>query len=171
MSWLDIILIVVLVTCMWRGFSAGLIKTVGSFFGIIGGAFLASHFYEQLFQLIKNWFGGLDNIGRVVCFIVLFIIASRIIFMLFVLLDKTYNLLSIIPFLKSVNHISGGLLGLLVGVAAMGLLIYAVAKFTPAQSFFGNVLTQSKIAPYLLDAAKIFLPILSGSLKDLKSIL
>jgi membrane protein required for colicin V production len=171
MSWLDIVLLIILFTCLWRGFSAGLIKSVGSFVGIIAGAFVASHFYEVSFQLIKGLFGGLDNIGRVVCFIIVFIIASRLIYLLFVLLDKTYNLLSIIPFLKSINHISGGLLGLLVGVVALGLFLYVVAKFTPAESYFGNLLTHSQIAPWLLVTAKILMPLLSGSLKDLKSIL
>jgi membrane protein required for colicin V production len=171
MNGLDIILVIFLVICLWRGFAAGLIKSIGSFFGIIGGAFIASHFYELLFQLIKNWFGGYDNIGRVVCFIVLFVLASRLISLIFAMLDKTYNLISIIPFLKSINHIAGGILGLLVGAIILGLLVYVVAKYAPAGTMVGDWLLKSQIAPNLLIFAQILLPILSGSLKDLKSIL
>jgi uncharacterized membrane protein required for colicin V production len=171
MSAFDIVLLVILVMFSWHGFSAGLIKMVGSFVGLFGGAFLASHFYETVFQLTKNWFGGLDYIGRVVCFVVLLIVASRLIYLLFVLLDKTYNLLSIIPFLKSINLLAGGILGLLVGASLLGLLLYVTAKFAPSQTLIGGWLLKSQIAPSLLKVAQILLPVISGGLKDIKSII
>jgi membrane protein required for colicin V production len=171
MNGFDVVLLIFLFICLWRGFSAGLIKSIGAFLGIIGGAFVASHFYLLLFSYIQSWFGGYDNIGKVACFIAVFIIAFWAIHILFTLLDKTYDLLAIIPFMKSINHIAGGLLGLLVGAIILGLIIYVVAKYAPVGTMVGNWLTRSRIAPWLLAVAKILLPILSGSLKEIRSIL
>ena len=116
-------------------------------------------------------FGGYDNIGKVACFIAIFIVSAWLIHIIFMLLDKTYNLLSIIPFMKSINRLAGGILGLLVGAIVLGLLIYVVAKYAPAGTMVGNWLLGSKIAPTLLLVAKILMPLLSGSLKNIQSII
>jgi membrane protein required for colicin V production len=171
MSGFDIVLIVILAICFFRGLASGLIKSIGAFLGIIGGAFLASHFYLTLFPYTQKWFGGYDNIGKVVCFIVIFIVASWLIHILFMLLDKTYNLLSIIPFMKSINRLAGGILGLLVGAIVLGLLIYVISKYAPAGTAIGNWLLNSKVAPWLLSIAQILMPLLSGSLKNIQSLL
>jgi membrane protein required for colicin V production len=171
MSGFDIVLLIILAVCALRGLTTGLIKSVGAFLGIIGGAFFASHFYLVLFPYVQKWFSGYDNIGKVVCFIAIFIVASWLIHLLFMLLDKTYNLLAIIPFMKSINRLAGGILGLLVGAIVLGLLIYVTAKYVPTGTAVGNWLLNSKIAPWLLDIAKILMPLLSGSLKNIQSIL
>ncbi|MDD5527790.1 MAG: CvpA family protein [Patescibacteria group bacterium] len=171
MSGFDIILIVILAGCALRGFTSGLIKAVGSFVGLIAGAWLASHFYLNLFAATQNWYGGYENIGKVVSFIIIFVVATWVIKFIFIILDKTYNLLSIIPFLKSINRLAGAALTLFVGALVMGLILYVVAKYAPAGTLVGNWLTNSKIAPTLLLVAKILMPFLSGSLKDIKSLI
>jgi membrane protein required for colicin V production len=171
MSAFDIVLIIFLAVCALRGLATGLIKAVGAFFGIIGGAFFASHFYLDLFPYVQKWFAGYDNIGKVTCFIVIFIVSAWAIHVLFMLLDKTYNLLSIIPFMKSINRLAGGILELLVGAILAGLLIYVAAKYAPAGTTIGDWILNSQIAPWLLAIAKILMPLLSGSLKNIQSIL
>ncbi|HTX86538.1 MAG TPA: CvpA family protein [Candidatus Nanoarchaeia archaeon] len=171
MSNFDIILIVILGLCALRGLTTGLIKAVGAFLGIIGGAFFASHFYLALFAATKTWYGGYDNIGKVASFIIIFIVSAWLIHLLFIILDKTYNILAIIPFMKSINRLAGGILYLLVGAIVLGLLIYVAAKYAPAGTMVGNWLLTSKIAPWLLDVAKILMPLISGSLKNIQSIL
>lgn len=171
MSIFDIVLIIFLIVCALRGLSSGLIKSVGAFLGIIGGTFIASHFYLVFYPLIQKFFGGYDNIGKIVCFIGVFIISSWLIHILFMLIDKTYNLLAIIPFMKSLNRLAGGILGLLVGSIILGLLIYVTAKYAPAGTMVGNWLLTSKVAPWLLMIAQILMPLLSVSLKNIQSIL
>jgi uncharacterized membrane protein required for colicin V production len=171
MSGFDIILLIFLAVCFLRGITTGLIKSVGAFFGIIGGAFFASHFYLPLYPLIQKVFGGYDNIGKVSCFIIIFILTTWLIHILFLLLDKTYNLIAIIPFMKSINRLAGGILSLLVGAIVLGLLIYVAAKYAPTGTLVGNWLTHSVIAPWLLSIAQILMPLLSLSLKSIQSIL
>ncbi len=171
MSNFDIILIVILGLFALRGFTTGLIRAVGAFIGIIGGAFLASHFFLVLFPYVQGWFGGYDNIGKVICFIVIFIVSTWVIHFVFMLIDKTYNLLAILPFMKSINRLGGGILYLLVGAIVLGLLIYVVAKYAPAGTSVGIWLLTSKIAPWLLGVAKILMPFISGSLKNIQSLI
>ena len=171
MSLFDIVLIIILAGCALRGLTTGLIKTIGSFVGLIGGAFLASHFYLQFFDLIAKWFGGYNNLGKVVCFIIIFVITSWVIHFIFVILDKTYDLLSVIPFLKSVNRLAGAILGLLVGALVLGLLFYLFDKYFPVGTMVGNWLADSQVVPYILPLTKILMPLLSGSLKDIQSLI
>lgn len=171
MGLLDIILLIILAACALRGFSSGLIKAVGAFVGIIAGAWLASHFYLNLAAATQSWYGGYDNIGKVASFIIIFIVATWGINFLFIILDKTYNLLAIIPFLKSINRLAGAALTLFVGALILGLLLYVMARYAPADTSIGQAILNSVIAPWLLDLAKILMPFLSGSLKDIKSLI
>ena len=171
MSIFDIVLIIILAACALRGFSSGLIKAVGSFVGLIAGAWLASHFYLNLAAATQKWYGGYDNIGKVVSFIIVFVVSTWAIHILFVILDKTYNLLAIIPFMKSINRLAGAVLMLFVGALILGLLLYVVARYVPADTTAGKWILNSVIAPWLLDLAKILLPFLSGGLKSIKSLI
>ena len=167
-NWLDAVLLILLISSTWRGYSTGLIKAVGSFAGVIVGASIASYFYLRFYGLVDRFFGGLDNIGYVVSF---FIIASKIIYLIFAALDKTYNFIAIIPFLKSINHLAGAFLGLIIGSLITSLLLYVVAKYLPIGNAFDSALAASKISPWLLIIANAFLPVLSGSLKSLKAMI
>lgn len=171
MTFFDVILFLVLLTFAFRGFAMGLIRMVGSLIGTIVGAIVASYFYLSLFGLVSSWFNGFENLGKVICFIVLFIIASNVVVFIFNILDKAYNFLSIIPFLKTINRLGGAILGFLVGALILGLLLYVVAKYAVVSSLFGTWLINSEVAPFLLIIAKLLMPILSLSLKSLKSIL
>jgi len=171
MTFFDIILIIILLFFAFRGFSLGLIRMVGSLIGTIVGAIAASYFYLNLFNLTKNWFNDFENLGKVVCFLVVFIVASNIIVFLFNVLDKAYNFISIIPFLKTINRLGGAVLGFLVGSLILGLIIYVVAKYAVISSLFGDWLVSSEVAPFLLILAKILMPLLSISFNSIKSII
>lgn len=168
-NWFDVILIVFIAGFVWRGYFTGLIKSVGSLAGVILGAAISSRLYLLFFDLIKPIFGGLDNIGRVFSFLIVFVVASKIIYLIFAALDKTYDFLTIIPFLKSINRLGGAILGLVIGALITGLLLYVCAKYIPLNGFFDSALASSKISPWLLPIANAFLPVLSAGLKGLKA--
>ncbi len=171
MTFFDVVLILIMLAFAFRGFAMGLIRMLGSLAGTLVGAFVASYFYLSFFNLIGSWFNGFENLAKVVCFLVLFIIASNIVVMIFSMLDKTYNFLSIIPFLKTINRLCGAILGFVVGALILGLILYVVAKYAGVSTLLGTWLIHSKITPFLLILAKILMPILSFSLKSLKSII
>jgi hypothetical protein len=68
------------------------------------GAWLASRWYIIVFEWAENLFFGYDNLGKVLTFIILFTLINRLVGFAFALIDKTFRLLSIIPFLKTINR-------------------------------------------------------------------
>lgn len=171
MTILDIILLLALAGFVFYGLFFGLIKTVGSLVGVVVGAFGASHLYLYFFDLIQDLFFGLDNLGKVICFIILFSIINRLVAFGFSILDKTFRVFSIIPFLKTINRLGGAVLGFIEGGLVLGLLLYVVSKYTFVGTFFGDVLAESQLAPFLLNFVKIIIPLFPEVLKELKSVI
>jgi uncharacterized membrane protein required for colicin V production len=169
MNILDYILIAVLILFAVRCFWLGFIKSFGSLIGLIIGSVVASYAYLKLFELIKFIFGGYDNLGKVVCFFLLFAVFSKLVYFIFVALDKAYDFLSIIPFLGPINNLAGAILGLLIGILFCGLAVYVMGRYFPVNETFGGWLKASLLAHYLSLIIKLLLPILSESLKSLKT--
>ncbi len=166
----DAILLFILAGFIFYGLFFGLIRTLGSLVGVVVGAWIAGHFYLTFFNLINELFFGLDNLGKVICFIFLFLIVNRLVSFGFSILEKTFNLLSILPFLKTINRLGGALLGFVEGGLVLGLIIYVVARYA-GESFIATWLAGSEIAPFLLNFAKVLLPLLPELLKTLKSVI
>lgn len=152
----------------WAGFVFyglffGLIRVVGSIAGVVIGAIGTYYFYLDFYNLIQSWFFGLDNIGKVVSFILLFGIINKIVGLIFAIVDKTYNIISILPFLKSINRIGGAVLGLLQGGLVLGLLLYALSKY----QFFNllsKMINDSVLYPVLIKIVSIVLPMFSSAI-------
>jgi len=171
MSIFDISLLVILIGFILNGLFKGLIRLLGHVVGLIVGAYIASHFYLFLFDLWKNIFNGHDAVGKVISFIVLFVVVTRLMDLVFLLIEKFFNFIAIIPGSKYLNNIAGAILGFIEGSLFLGLIIFVVSRYALIGNFFGNQLKDSLVAPALLKIVNIILPILPDALKALKSII
>lgn len=153
------------------GLFKGIIRMLGHFVGLIVGAFVASHFYLLLYSWGEHLVNGRENFGKVLAFIILFVVATRLTDWLFVLVEKLFKLVAIIPGSKYINNLLGAALGFLEGSLILGLLIYVISRYSFVGNFFGDQLSLSVIAPFLLKIVKIILPILPEALKALQSII
>ncbi len=171
MTILDIILLFILAGFVFYGLFFGLIKTIGSLVGVILGAWGASQLYLMLFGVIQDLFFGLDNLGKIICFIILFLIIDKLVTLGFSLLNKSFKIFSIIPFSKTVNRLGGAVFGFVEGGLILGLLLYILSKYTFVETFFGDILAESQLAPFLLNFIKIILPLFPQVLKELKSVI
>lgn len=171
MSSFDIILIVLWSAFIFYGFWKGLIKLLGSLVGLIIGAYIASHFYLKFYQWSQGLFGSHENLGRVICFIILFAAVIKITDILFTLIEKAFHLISFIPFTKLINRLLGAAVGLVEGALFIGLIVFVISRYTLISSLFGSRLSTSQVAPILLKAVNILLPILPKALKALQSII
>ncbi len=171
MTILDIILLFILAGFVFYGLFFGLIKTIGSLVGVILGAWGASQLYLMLFGVIQDLFFGLDNLGKIICFIILFLIIDKLVTLGFSLLNKSFKIFSIIPFSKTVNRLGGAAFGFVEGGLILGLLLYILSKYTFVETFFGDILAESQLAPFLLNFIKIILPLFPQVLKELKSVI
>ncbi|MDO8581605.1 MAG: CvpA family protein [bacterium] len=155
---LDVILILIVFGFLLFGLWFGLIYTFGALIGTVVGAFIAGQFYT----IVPG------TLPRLAAFIIIFLIVSRLVGFGFSLLDKAFHILSIIPFLKSINRLGGGIFGLLEGVLVVGTILIVASRYNLG-SWFTGAMTQSKVAPSLVSASQVILPFLPIALKKLQS--
>lgn len=163
MTFFQTILTVALAGFVLYGLWFGLVHTLGTLVGTIGGAFVAGYFYDSVAAWFFRNYGGNLNVGRVIAFFLVFVIANRLIGLIFLILEKMFQFISIVPFLKSINRLLGALLGLLEGGIVLGLALYLVQQYP-----FGPVkelIATSSLAHFLLAIANILVPILPDSLR------
>jgi membrane protein required for colicin V production len=167
----DVILLLFLAGFVFYGLFFGLIRTLGSIVGVLVGAFLASRYYLTVFEWVGDLAFGYDNIGKVVVFIILFTVINRLVGLVFAILDRTFNIISIIPFLKTINRLAGALLGFLEGALILGLIIYVASKYSFLPSLFGGWIVDSEMVPFLLKFVNLLLPLLPEALKMIQGII
>lgn len=164
----DTILIIIIAGFVFYGLFFGLIRTVGSLVGVVVGAFLASQFYLYLFAWGKGLMFGNEQAGKIISFIIIFTIANRLICFGFALLDKALDVISIIPFVKTINRLSGAVLGLVEGSVVLGLLFYYADVFNILEKLIAKLAVGSKIVPFVLSVAKVFLSFLPSIIEKIK---
>ncbi len=171
MSIIDVALLLILAGFVFYGLFFGLIRTIGAFFGVLIGAYLASRFYIPVSDWVDAIFFGYYNLGKVLVFIILFSLINRLVGFLFYLLDKAFNFISIIPFLKTINRLGGLILGFLTGSLFIGIIIYVISKYAILESLVGTWLNNSEFAPFFLKFADFVLPLLPEVLKRLQGLI
>jgi len=168
---IDIVFLLFLAGFVFYGLFFGLIKTAGSLVGVVAGAFVASRLYLSLFELVASLSLGYENLGKILSFIICFTIVNRLVGLVFAILDRTFGLISIIPFLKTINRLAGAVLGFVEGGLIIGLFLYVIARYTHEASVLGQLLAKSQFAPFFVKFATVLTPLLPDLFKQLKSIL
>ena len=171
MEILDIVLLVLLAFFTFSGLRKGLIRSLGHIVGLIIGAYVASHFYLQVFEWGRVWAGDHEALGKAIAFVILFVVATSLTNFIFYLIEKLFNLLAFIPGSKYINNLLGGALGLLEGALFLGLILYVVSRYAFIAGSFGEKLTDSVVAPWLIKVANLILPVLPDALKALQSLI
>jgi membrane protein required for colicin V production len=165
MAIFDLVLIIILAGFVFYGLFFGLIRALGSLLGVVVGLWLTFIFYITVYGWVRNLFFGHELIGKIITFIVLFTLINRLIGFIFALLDRTFDLLSVIPFLKTINRLAGACLGLLEGGLVIGLILLYVS-----QTAFGSWLDNSQVAPFFIKFSQAILPLLPGLLNKIKEL-
>ncbi|MDO8668765.1 MAG: CvpA family protein [Candidatus Buchananbacteria bacterium] len=146
----DVILIVAVAGFVMLGFFMGLISVIGSLFGIVFGTWAASSYFMPVADFISPYILGHDGLAKTLAFLAIFFIVNRAVSLIFWLINKSFNLVSIIPFLKSINRLAGAILGLFEGVVIIGLAVFIMSKFITNVSWISQSLNNSKIAHLLV---------------------
>lgn len=168
MTILDFVLLIILFFFIATGFRFGLIMTLGSLLGTIIGVLVAGHYFEAGAGMLGGIFLGNENLARVVAFIIIFVLASRLVGLVFWLIDKFFKVLTVIPFLKSINRLAGGLLGFFEGAVVIGVALLFIDKF-PFSEFVIPAVEGSQVAQFLLGYGKVLTPLLPDAVKALES--
>jgi len=165
---IDIILLIVLAGFVFYGLFFGLIRTIGSLAGLLAGVWGAVLLVGPVSSWAGSLFFGFSGAGKVVTFILLFTIINRLVAFGFTMLDRFFDLIAIIPFLKTINRLAGAAFGLLEGAIVISLVFYAVLTLPIFGVWLTNALSQSQIAPYLLKFLAVIQPILPAVFAQVK---
>lgn len=169
MTIVDVTLLIALGGFVLAGLWFGVIHMIGSVVGLVLGAFMAGRFYGSAAEIITPLTGGNVNLAKIIAFFALFILVTRLVGLLFHVIEKIFRFIAIIPFLKTFNRLLGAALGLIEGTFALGLLVYFAGKF-PVSSAFGALMGDSQVARALNAVGKLLAPLLPKAVQAIRSI-
>lgn len=159
MGFIDIVLMVIVGAFVFFGFFFGLVHTLGSLLGTIIGIIFASRLVDPTFQTFGFLFGG-GTISRIIIFIIIFFLVTRVIGVVFWFIGKIFNVLAWIPFARSFNRLLGGLFGFVEGIIVVGVVLFYVMQVLPDDTL-KTALETSRVADYLLatmSVLQVFFP-------------
>lgn len=155
-NWLDVILILILITAFVIGIIKGLVRQVVGILAAIIGLFVAMAFYPYLsgaFRLLlKN-----DVMRDFVSFIAIF----SVILLMGWVTGRLFTKAMKGPF-KFLNHVLGGGLGLLKGILVCGILVFAMLVF-PVNT---EALRGSSLSPYCVVITRSAIDLIPRELKQ-----
>ncbi len=151
MGFIDIVLLVIVGAFVLFGLFFGLVHTIGALVGTILGIFVASRFVDPAFASLGFLLGG-GSVARIIIFIILFLLVSRLVGVLMWFVEKIFGFFSIIPFGGLLNRLLGGLFGLIEGVIVVGVVLFYALQVLPQDTLL-TALQTSAVADFLLAAA------------------
>jgi len=160
MSWLDIVLIVALAISTFLGLKVGIIKAVLSLAGVIVGVVLAGQYYVALADVLP-FFSETSSAAKIVAFAIILIGVMVIAIVLARLLKWAAS----VVMLNWVNQLGGAVFGLMLGAIFCGALLAIWVKWLGA----GDVITESMIAPVLLEKFPRVLALLPDEFDTIRS--
>jgi len=158
----DIILLIIILGFFIRGWQQGLIRTLAGLIGIILGIIIASHLYIQLAEWLTviPFFEHHESLSKIISFIAILFVVNGIIGVGGWLIEKTFNILSFVPFLKTINKLAGGVLGLISGIILLGIAIVIITAIeNPLTYYLLGYLQESYIAPWLVTIIGLLSPL------------
>ena len=144
-GFIDIVLLAIVFLFTLAGLYYGFIKSLGNFVGLIAGIWIGS--------FVVTWLStSLGWIARpawmITVFFILMMLVSYVVGWIFGFFDGMYKIISIIPFLKSINKLLGGLFGFIEGVFLI-IALQVLASFYFAETIFGSQLLDSTLMDWI----------------------
>lgn len=155
-NWLDIVLLVILLITLILGLIKGLVRQLVGILAVLAGLILGMLYY----RLVATAFRPLvttDTLAHLLGFLTIFLIfllAGWLFSRLFAKAERGS--------IKFVNHLLGGVIGLVKGVLICGILVFALLVF-PVNL---QALQRSMVAPFCVKATKAAVDLIPQELKD-----
>lgn len=165
MSWFDLILALVLFGFIWGGFWTGLIQSIGGLVGLFLGVILAPRFAEPFAKMIAPLVNNNIVVAKVAAFLLLFLLITRLVGVVFMLVNKIFNFIAIVPGLKFLNKLGGAVFGFLEGALFIGIALQYVVHL-PIATGLAGMIDKSKIAAYLLSVTAWLVPLFPQVIKQ-----
>jgi uncharacterized membrane protein required for colicin V production len=147
-SIVDVALLLIICSFVCFGLFFGFVHTLGSLVGTILGIFLSTRLVGPAYDAFGFLFGG-GAVGKIFMFVIIFLLVSRIVGILFWLIEKFFGIFGLIPFASVINRALGAAFGLIEGIIFVGVVIFFVMQYVP-DNVVQATLAESIVAKYLL---------------------
>lgn len=168
MTLIDIIVVIALAIFFFKGFQMGLVRGIGVLIGLIVGLWIAGRYYEVAGNWLVGW-GLPQAFSSAGGYIVMFIIGVWVISIIVFMADRVFKFLAIVPGMKLLNNVLGGVLFLIEGVIMVGVVLFVIGQFSDPQGTIGRAIDGSRIAPMVKAAAWVASPLIPASIEQLKN--
>ncbi len=145
-NWLDIIIGLILVAALIKGVSAGLIRSIFNFAGIIAGLVLAINYYAPGSSLILIYITLPQLIADALSFILIFSFTAAIIHAV----GYFVAAITRVSLFRFLDKIGGGAAGIIIGLALIGVLLILMTAF-PLYDDFPDHVEESYLAEPIID--------------------
>ena len=159
MSWLDIIILVIIVIPTLIGLKVGIIKAVLTLAGVIVGVILAGRFYVSFAESLT--FISEPSLARITAFAIILIGVMVIAAVVASLIKWAVSAVM----LGWVNRFGGAVFGFVLGAIFCGALLTMWANFLGP----GEAMTDSALAQLLLDSFPMVLALLPDEFDSVRS--
>lgn len=171
MTIFDLSLFLILIGFVINGLFKGLIKMLGSIVGFFAAVFVAGHFHEPFYNWFSQYISGNENFLKIFSFIIIFVIISKLCFLAFKLIEKVFKIAAFIPGTKLINNLLGGVFGLILGVLISSLAVFILSSYLDIGGSMSNLINNSLVAPSLLEAANVYIPLLPDAFKTINEVI
>lgn len=170
MSVLEIALLFVAGGFALYGMMLGLIQAIGSIVGLYVGFAFATRYVDGVAHFLTPFFGGNEIAATITGFILLFIIASKLVGILFLIIDKIFRIASLIPGLQLLNRLGGFFLGLLEGIIVVGIILN-VLMHLPVSAGTASTVNNSTVLRLMVDTSKVVTALYPSAFQSIGGIL
>lgn len=165
MSWFDILLLISAFGFVWGGFWSGLIQSIGGVIGLFVGQFIASRYYDDFSEIIAPVFAGNAIASKVFAFVLIFLLITRLVGVLFYVVNKIFHLFAIVPGMKLVNRLGGAIFGLIEASLFIGISLQFLTRL-PISAGFADTINDSVVAGYFLSVSAWLVPLFPQIIKQ-----
>jgi len=155
-NWFDIILLFILLVAFVLGIIKGLVRQLVALLAVVVGLILAVAYYAQAAQLFMR-LTSRQTLADLLGFFSIFLVVILVGWLLSHLFSKMMK-----GPLKFLNHVMGGLLGLLEGVLICGVVVFALLVFPVSV----RAVEESSLSPYCIRMTETVIGLVPRELKD-----
>lgn len=166
----DVLLYVLLLGFTLFGWWFGVIHAVGALIGTIAGAFAAAHYNDQIAAWLVDSFSVPGAMAHVLMFFTVFFVVDRLVGLVFWVIDRSIDFARFVPFIKSLNRFLGACFGFVEGTMVLGLGL-AYLTVLPYGQGMREYFTDSSVAPWLIDSARVLYPLLPEAWEKVRHVL
>lgn len=159
MNWLDIVLIIWLLSSAFSGFHLGFLYKIVS----LGATLIGLWFTTKYTGTVAGWFGG--GLGATIfTFIFLISLVSHLAGILGKLVDRAFAIAKWIPFVGLANRLAGALVSVIITCIILSIALW-IGNSMSQGGIISTAIAHSFIASLALKFSLIFLPLVADVLK------